>query len=202
MSNFTVDPEITMEEGVSLYETRMQQAMATLNTKGFTIPAPPTCQTQGGMMPYRGELPPDLTTLNDTQLGTYMGLLAEWSTYVRAQMAEAQANFDEAISEQALVEAKLRIKYKLDEDGKKRSNPERDDMVGADRRYVEIKSKVLYWDTIRSYIKAISFGAENKFAAISRRITQRGQDLERERRTHGVTGGSNIPTGPMFNRSR
>lgn len=202
MSNFNVSTEISLEEGVGLYEARIQQAMATLNTKGFTMSAPPTVQTQGGTMPYRGELPPDLTTLNDSQLGTYMGLLSEWSTYVRTQMAEAQANFDEALAEQVLIEAKLRISYKMDEDGKKRSNPERDDMVGADRRYVEAKSKVIYWDTIRNYIKAIAFGAEAKFSAISRRITQRGQDLERERRTHGTTGGSNIPTGPMFNRPR
>lgn len=199
MSNFDANPEIKLEEGVSLYEARMAQAIQTLGQKGFVMPQPPSYQTSAGVMPYRGDLPKDLTSLNDQELGMYMGLVNEWQGYVQSQLAEARSQLDTAKEKVALIEAKLRISYQYDGDGKKRSNPERDDYVGSDRRYVDAKSQVIYYEAIYQYIRAIAISAENSFSAVSRRITQRGQDIERERRNHGVTGGGNLlPTGPMF----
>jgi hypothetical protein len=203
MTNFAPNAEISLEEGLNLYNLKMQQAQHTLQVKGFAMPRPPMVTTTNGVQQgYRGELPPDLTQLNDSQLGTYMGLLSEWNTYVQVQLAEADMNLSKCKSDLSLVEAKLRILYQKDPEGKKRSNPERDDYVGSDRRFIESQAEVTYWETVYRYIRAIGYGAENAFSAVSRRITQRGQEVDRMNRTAGVTGGSNIPSGAIFGNAR
>lgn len=200
MSNFVPNAEITLEEGTSLYKARSQQALSTLAGKGFAMPNPPQYQTAAGMQPYRGELPSRITDLSDHELGHYMGLLSEWNGYVQTQLAEADMMLLEAKATLELVEAKLRIAYQKDPDGsKKRSNPERDDYVRQDRRYVEAQSNTIYWETIFRYVKAIAFAAENAFATVSRRITQRGQEIDRMNRTGNATGHNNI-SGPVFGR--
>jgi hypothetical protein len=125
-----------------------------------------------------------------------MGLLSEWNNYVQAQLAEASGCLSHAKAELELTEAKLRITYQRDPtEQKKRSNPERDDYVGTDPRYIQAKGEVLYWEKIYVFVRAIANAAEQSFAAVSRRITQRGQEIDRTNRTQGVTGGTNIPTG-------
>ena len=121
MTNFAPSAEISLEEGLALYSGHMQQAMQQLGVKGIIMPsAPVTTGPNGVPIPYRGELPPDLTALNDMQLGTYMGLLSEWNMYVQGQLAEADSYLSKTKSDVALVEAKLRILYQKDPEGKKR----------------------------------------------------------------------------------
>jgi hypothetical protein len=198
MSQFQMRPEITLEEGLEMYHSKTQAAYAALSQKGYIQPNIPTMSTNAGPQPYRGELPQDITTLSDEQLGVYMGLLSEWNAYVQFQLAEADVQLSQAKAALSLTEAKLRISYKTDEESKKRSNPERDDYVQADRRFVEADSNMRYCEAIWRYTKAIAFSAEQAFSAISRRITQRGQDIERNRREGSVTGQTNIPSGPLF----
>lgn len=198
MSTFQAKPEITLEEGIAMYQTQSTAAYAFMTQKGYAQPVLPHTQGNAGAQPYRGELPPDLTALTDEQLGVYLGLLSEWNNYVQFQLAESDSQLTLAKSALALVEAKLRISYRNDEEQKKRSNPERDDYVQADRRFVEANAQVLYWETVWRYTKAIAFSAEQAFSAVSRRITQRGQDIERGRRETSTTGNANIPAGPLF----
>lgn len=189
---------ISMEDGMSLYKAKAQAALEALRQKGFGTPHPPMIQTQAGVMPYQGTIPPNLPDLTDNELGYYMGLLTEWNNYVQFQLAEASVKFSEAKAVQELVEGKLRIAYQVDENDRKRSNPERDDYMKTDRRYVETNSDVIYWDTMYTSIKAIANSAEQAFAAVSRRITQRGQEIDRTNRGGTV---HNMPTsGPMFGR--
>jgi hypothetical protein len=202
MGQLTVKPEIDFQEGVDLYQSRSQAAIAALGQKGFNPPNQPVYATQAGRQYYQGELPADLTTLTDDHLGGYMGLLSEWNGYVQYQLAEADSQLLHAKAQLAFIEAKLRIAYKYDEEGKKRSNPERDDHVGSDRRYLEVNSQVIYWETFWRYTKAVAFKAEQSFAAVSRRITQRGQSIDRDRTTGNVTGHVNLPQGPLFGGSR
>jgi hypothetical protein len=199
MSNFIPDNNTTIEDGIKLYEERAAQALQMLASKGFGSPTPPRVQTQAGLMSYQGSLPPNLPDLDDNQLGYYMGLLTEWNAYVQCQLAEADVQFQKVKAILEHVEAKLRIAYGRDEEDKKRSNPERDDCMKADRRFLEASSNVIYWETIYTHIKAIANAAEQAFAAVSRRITQRGQEIDRGNRGNTV---SSIPSGPMFGRHR
>ncbi len=192
--------EMSLEEGVSLYRQSAEAALKATQQKGFiSPPAPCYVGPHGNQIQYMGEIPTDLTTLTDDQLGWYMGLLSEYNGYVQFQLAEADANVTAAKAEETFVEASLRLSYKKDDEDKKRSNPERDDCVQTDRRYVEVHARTVYYEAYWRIAKAIALRAEQNFNAISRRITQRGQDVERDRRNHGVTGSVNIPhSGPMF----
>lgn len=200
MSNFKVTNSAPIEEGVSVYEGKAQQAIDALKAKGFASPLPPTYQTNIGVQPYQGQIPPNLPDLDDNMLGYYMGLLSEWNSYVQWQLAESSIQLAKAKSILEHVEANLRLAYQVDESDKKRSNPERDDYMTADRRYVQARSDVIYWDTLYTTIKAIANSAEQAFSAVSRRITQRGQEIDRNNRNGGVNHGTNIPAGPMFGR--
>lgn len=202
MSNFKAAQDVSIEEGVQIYESKAQMALDSLRSKGFGTPSPPMMQTTMGPMAYQGHIPPNLPELSDTELGTYMGLLTEWNNYVQDQLAQASVQFAKSKSILEHVEAKLRIAYQVDENDKKRSNPERDDYMTTDRRFVQAKSDVIYWDTLYTSIKAIANSAEQAFSAVSRRITQRGQEIDRNNRGGSVNHNTNIqiPNGPMFGR--
>lgn len=197
---FNPSLEMSIEDGIDLYESRAQGAQQSLISKGFISPEPPSYKTENGLIQsYRGELPSDLTVISDTQLGTYMSLLSSWNHYVQCQLAEANIQLAKTKAIMEHVEAKLRITYQRDEEGKKRSNPERDDYVRSDKRYIEAQSNVIYWEAMYTYIKAIANAAESAFSAVSRRITQRGQEIDRNNRTGSVNGHTN-PSGPLFGR--
>jgi hypothetical protein len=199
VTNFNPNNTMPIEEGQALYEDRAQQAISMLAYKGFGGAKPPMMQTAAGNMPYQGNIPTNLPEMSDNELGYYMGLLSEWNNYVQQQLAESSVNFTKSKAVLEHVEANLRIAYQVDENDKKRSNPERDDYMTSDRRYVEAKSNVIYWDTLYTSIRAVANSAEQAFSAVSRRITQRGQEIDRTNRVSGTTGQANIfPVGPMF----
>lgn len=202
-NNFAAGTDVTIEEGVEIYERKAQMAIDALKQKGFGTPTPPMVQTDVGPMAYQGHIPPNLPDLNDNQLGYYMGLLSEWNNYVQTQLAEASVQLAKARSILEHVEAKLRIAYGTDnETDKKRTVQERDDFKTSDRRYIQANSDVIYWDTIYTSIRAVANAAEQGFAAVSRRITQRGQEIDRNGRNNGINQG-NIPVaGPMFGQRR
>jgi hypothetical protein len=200
MSNFNPNNRITLEDGRALYETRTQQAMQTFSSMGFGVAIPPMVESQAGPVPYQGHIPANLPELDDTQLGHQIGLLSEWNSYVQQRLAETSVQLAKSKSILEHVEAQLRIAYQMDDNDKKRSNPERDDYMTVDSRFVQAKSDWLYWDTLHTAIRAIANSAEQAFAAVSRRITQRGQTIDRENRVGATTGHTNIPAGPMFGR--
>ncbi len=199
--NFNPINDTSIEEGTKLYESKAQMAIDALKSKGFGVPNPPMMQTDAGLLPYQGHIPTNLPELSDTQLGHYMGLLSEWNNYVQTQLAEASVQLAKAKAILEHVEAKLRIAYGVDENDKKRTVQERDDFKTSDRRFIAASSDVIYWDTLYTSIRAIANSADQAFSAVSRRITQRGQEIDRNNRNNTTNQGSNIPTnGPMFGR--
>ncbi len=200
MANFSPNNRMSLEEGQALYEDRSRQALMTFQQMGFGVSSPPMVQSPAGPVPYQGHVPPNLPDLDDSQLGHQMGLLSEWNNYVQQKLAEASMQLAKSKSILEHVEAQLRIAYQTDENDKKRSNPERDDYMTCDSRFVQAKSEWLYWDSLYTAIRAVANSAEQAFAAVSRRITQRGQAIDRDNRVGATTGHSNIPQGPMFGR--
>lgn len=193
---------MSLEEGQSLYETKAQQATQALMQMGFGNAPLPTVQTVAGAVPYQGQIPPNLPDLTDRELGYYMGLISEWNNYVQQKLAETSAQFTKAKAVLEHVEAHLRIAYQIDENDKKRSNPERDDYMTSDRRFVEARSNAIYWDTLYTYLRAVANSAEQAFSAVSRRITQRGQEIDRGNRVGSTTGQTNLPSMPVFGNRR
>ena len=189
--------EIALELGIQQYEC--QDAVAHhLASKGFAAPPIPYIQTTAGAQPYGGTMPHDIINLTDTELGTLLNQLAAWHDYTQFQLAEAHMNQTKAQEELDFTEAKIRLTYTHDGEGKKLTVGERQDRVKVDSRYVAARSRQIYYETVYTYTRAIERSADRNWQTVSRRITQRGQDLERDRRNLGVQNQS--ITTPMFGR--
>lgn len=189
-----VTTDISLEEAANVLGTVPARVTQALAQKGFFgNSTPPTVQTAQGQVPYNGSIPPDLTSLTDQMLGYYLGLLSGWMDYVQQQLAEAHSSMTTSTAKLEFVNAHLLMIHKKDGE-KKRPEAERKAMVLIDRRYVESQAESIYHETFYRHVKAIATSAEQNYSAISRRISQRQQDIERQKRTTGL---GNV-TGPMF----
>lgn len=202
MSNLRMNFEVDLDQGVAAYNNSMKRAEETFLQKGFCEPQIPSYTVQNGQQVlYRGELPKDLTVLSDDHLGFYMGLLTEWNAYVQFQLEKASNDVDVAKAALELTQAKLRISSKYDEDDKKRTNPEREDCMTVDQRFCAAKSLYLYHMNYHGLLKAVAFSATQSFNAVSRRITQRGQEIERAKRDGNINQSNISSNGSLFRRS-
>lgn len=169
-----------------------------LGKKGFlgAHAAPVVTDARGQTVAYTGEIPPDLTILDDRQLGWYLGMLSGWMDYVQRQLAIAQTHMSVSQAHLEATEAHLLMVHKKDPaDGdKKRSEAERKAMVLTDRRYVEAQSEAIYHETFYRYVNAIFKAADQNYNSVSRRITQRQQDIERDKRGTNVGAKLSSPT--------
>lgn len=167
---------ISLEEGAQKYNVVKDQVQDAIIKMGIPPAGPPA---DG----FRGEMPDDITQLSDVELGKLLGKLDAWCEYTSVQLALVRSDRDAAEKELDLIAAKLRTRLKFDsETGKKLTNTEREDLIKSDARYVEAQSKVLYYEGLYRYTEAIAEAAERSFKTVSRRITQRGQDLHRANR--------------------
>jgi hypothetical protein len=185
-----------LDEATALFtgvHMRVGQQLAQKGLQGNARP-PVIRNQQGQEEAYNGYLPSDLTQIDDNGLGWYLGMLSGWLEYVQQQLAEASAGMTVANAKLEFANATLLMIHKKDHLDKKRPEPERKAMVLIDRRYVEAQAEAMYHETYYRYVNAIFKAADQNYTAVSRRITQRQQDIERQKRSTGV---GNI-TGPLF----
>jgi len=192
--------ELDLNTGLALFDQHLQKALTNLQNNGFYMPHPPHYQGQGGVSVwYRGELPPDISELSDQQLGWYMSMLSSWNGYVQTKLAEADLNRTNAEEKLNFLQAKLQVALIGQKHGNKSLTVSQvKAIIESDKRYVEIKIAYIEFETHYKMIRAAAEAAESNWWTVSRRITQRGQELERDRRT--PTG--NIPSGPLFGTRR
>jgi len=184
---FDVNYKISLEEGQALYQNQQQAALSALAQRGIMVPnGPPVIMTQAGPQPYQGELPQSLTTLTDEQLGELLNSIARWQEFVQTDLAAAQMSYDNAQIQLEQIEAQLRMIYKYDEGNKKRTEQERKDLMVVDRRYAEARARLFYYECVYRIIKALAHAADKKWDTVSRRITQRQQEIDRGRREVSV----------------
>lgn len=188
---FEIANQIPLDDGLNMYRIR-EEVLTQYKARGLPMPALPFWTTPTGTVPYQGEIPNDLTACNDQQLGQYMSMLSNWISYVGTQMAVARMEKTIARHQLEFTEATIRLSYKRDEDNKKRTSQERDDLVYCDRRFVEANRTYLYLESFAALVEVVYKSAEQNFNAVSRRITQRGQDQDRGNRGQGV---QNVPNG-------
>jgi hypothetical protein len=190
--------DLPLNEGLALFDQHLQRALQNLQQNGFYMPHPPSYQGQGGVSVwYRGEMPHDISELSDQQLGWYLSMLASWGGYVQSKLAEADLNRSNTEEKLKFLQAKLHVALIGEKHGNKSLTVGQvNAIVVSDRRYVEIRTAYIEFEAQYKIIKAATESADSNWWTISRRITQRGQELERDRRT--PTG--NIPNGPLFGR--
>jgi hypothetical protein len=153
-------------------------AMNEVMAKGLMMPALPD---------YKGDMPPDLTALDDNQLGGLLGKIAEYCGYVEAELAKAEVRSMDAQGVLEFTQANIRLKIKSYKDSDvKLTTKDKDDLVCTDPRVVEAKSRAQYAEAIHILTKTILKRAERNWDTVSRRITQRGQDVERMKRETNI----------------
>jgi hypothetical protein len=200
MSDFNVDPEISLDDAVNLLRNAHQQALNKFQQQGFVEPRPPMVMAANGVpIAFDGSLPPDLTTLNDNQLGSLLTLFTEYTNYVSSMAIRSEMELKALQETYDIVEAKLNALYLLDENSKRRTEAERKFAVRCDRRYVQIRSDLLQKETYVKILNGVVEASSKGYSAVSRRITQRGQEAERGNRGVNV-GNLPAPGQPMFRR--
>lgn len=162
------------------------QAVTDVAARGFVFPNLPQNQA------YRGVLPMNLVHLDDTQLGDLLTQIATWCGYADMELAKARAARNEAEEKLKFIQSRLRLAVKAAAEGKKPSNPEMDDVVNSDPRVVLAKRDSLYCEAVFDYTKQLVDAAQRDWETVSRRITQRGQEVDR------MTRGSNIGGVPVM----
>lgn len=197
MPNFDASFKIGLDEAIALLENLEATLTANLAAMGITEPQRPVFQTAGGPAYCSGELPPNLTSMTDTELGDKLGELSAVMNYWGDQLALAD-NKNSIVKQQLEdVSSHLRLLYTTDAEGKKNTDQQRKDLMRCDRRFAQANARATYYQAFYTIIKAAHTKAEQSYAAVSRRITQRGQDVERDRR--GATVGA-FQGPPVFRR--
>ena len=157
-------------------------ALQDVARRGFMFPQQPPTQ-------YQGALPSNIIHLDDNALGDLLNGVTAWLGFAQSELAKARAARNEAEAKMNFVKARIRLAVKAAAE-KKTSNPEMDDIVTADSRYIESQRNYLYCEAVHDYTRQLVESGQRDWDTVSRRITQRGQDVERMTRGQGV---SNIP---------
>ena len=180
------NPNMTLDEANEIYEIK-QQALNDFMKRGFVLPELPSYTDEQGIQRiYQGQVPADLTDLSDKELGSYLSMLNAWMSYAGMQKTLADMSRSEAKQKMETTESMIRLSHKTDSEGKRLSNPERDDLVRQDRRVATARSAYMYLEFLYQMMAQTYKNAEQCYAAISRRITQRGQEIDRDNRTTTV----------------
>jgi hypothetical protein len=182
-------PPVDPDEGKMKLDV-YNDALAHIQSQGLSLP---TLPTNG----YRGTMPQDITSLDDDELGDLLNNLAQYCGYVESELAGAQTKLDTAKAQYEFIYARVRVGIKATAEVKM-TDRDRTDLVVTDPRVLEAHTKMLYSEAAYRLIRNIREQAQRNWETVSRRITQRGQEIERMRRENNVAG---VPTqGRTFKR--
>lgn len=151
--------------------TVANEALNDVARRGFVFPSLP-------QQPYHGVLPTNVVHLTDEQLGDVLNQIASWLTYAQTQLAIARAARNESEAKMEFIKSRIRLGIKAQAE-KKTSNPEMDDIVLTDQRFLDAHRNYLYCEAVFDYTKQLVDAAQRDWETVSRRITQRGQEVER-----------------------
>lgn len=155
-------------------------AMESLSSVGLLPPSLP--------VDYRGEMPHDLSSLDDEKLGDLLNKLSSWCDFVDSEHAKALSQHRVAEEILSSTRANIRVKLKADDEGKKLAQKDKDDWVDLDTDVVDARAQELYCFTRLTRLRQMREAAQKKWETVSRTITLRGQEVDRLRRNENVAG--------------
>jgi hypothetical protein len=183
----------TQEMDVGQFDVS-RDVIAAVQQRGIQIPGPPVSG-------YRGEMPANITSLDDEQLGTMMADQSQWVGYIEGQLAIADGLKKSSASTEDYIRARIRLTLrtlsKEELGGVKLSEKDKSDWVECDPKVLEAHKRALYYEGIYRLTLATRDKAQRDWETVSRRITQRGQDVQRQIRNNQVAG---VPVTPTFRR--
>lgn len=138
---------------------------------------------------YRGEMPIDITSLDDEKLGDLLSKLSTYIGFVDAKVTTASIASKAADARLDFVRARVRIGLKaMAAQLGRLTTKDKDDIIETDPRVVEARSEALYYESVYLLSRSILKKAERDWDTVSRRITQRGQEVERMKRESNLAG--------------
>ena len=156
------------EESISKLDV-FGSALDAVMSRGIVLPS-----IRGG---YGGDMPPDITLLDDNQLGNLLNQLSEYAGYVESELAKAEIANNIAREQLEQLRALLRIGLKHYEG--KLTVQDKSDTVESDARIIELKKNYIYTDSVHKLTKTVLNRVQRNWDTVSRRITQRGQEVDR-----------------------
>jgi hypothetical protein len=146
---------------------------------------------------FDGNMPSDLTSLDDEHLGDLLNQMSAWCAFIEFELAKvaaqrsgAEANLDE-------MKARVRIRLKADDAGKKMPQKDKDDAVETHEEVRKANKHYIFMDSLYGLVRVLRDKAQRDWETVSRRITQRGQEVERMKRETNVAG---VPVASRFRR--
>lgn len=136
---------------------------------------------------FNGELPPNISHLDDGALGELLGKMSEYGGFVEAVLAEAAVNKEQAEEIFNQTRAGLMVDLMGAPRGKMNAE-EKSSYVDCDPRTVQARSNFLYWKTYHTLTKVVVDRVQRNWDTVSRRITQRGQEVDRMVRGNSMNG--------------
>ena len=136
---------------------------------------------------FRGEMPPNITHLDDGALGNLLSCMAEYCGYAETVLADASVRKEVAKEKLDQIRARLRLDLGSGR-GLWKNAQDKNDVVECDPRTVTAKAEFLSWTTFHSLTKVLVDRIQRNWDTISRRITQRGQEVDRMVRGNTMAG--------------
>ena len=136
---------------------------------------------------FNGEMPSDITSLDDDELGDLLNKMSLHIGWVEFELMWAHSRLEIATSQYEYKYSRVRLSIKAHTTGKL-TDKDRSDYVVSDDSIREAKKQVLFAEAFYRITKNIRDQAQRHWDTISRRITQRGQEVERMKRESSVAG--------------
>lgn len=133
---------------------------------------------------FIGILPDSITTLDDDELGELLNKLSGWGAYVQSDLVAAETKMQVVKEQLEFIQSQIRIAVRAQEG--KMTAQDKTDMMNTHPKVVEAKARYIYCYSYYEYVKAIRDKAQKDWETVSRRITQRGQGIDRARRAESV----------------
>lgn len=159
------------------YSSGLDDAKRSILEKGFSMPTKP-------ISGFNGQIPSDTVSLGDDELGDLLVQLSNWIEWAEIEMMQIKAQVDASKKKVDFLHSNIRIASR--NSGEKMTVQDKLDVTNCDKRVIEEEAKLLFYEAQYDLIRVMVNGAKTNWDTISRRITQRGQDLERMKRVDNV----------------
>lgn len=181
--SLNLNPPVPLEQGVAMLDV-LDTAIQDTISRGLFFQPKPTTRL------YEGVLPQDLSRFDDNKLGDLLDEIARWCNWASFELTLARQARNQSEARLSVTRARLRLNVKHSEE-KRVSNPDKDDMVECDQKYLEAKRLHIYYDAKFDFAKTVYDNGVMDWETVSRHITQRGQEIDR------MVRGSNVANIPV-----
>lgn len=153
-------------------------ALRSIASAGIYLPAKPTSD-------FDGTIPP-LANLSDDELGDLLNKVSNWCGFVETELSQVESALEVSKSQLEFLQSNVRIALRAHAEGRM-TVQDKTDAMNNDERIAAAQSKYLFHFTKYNVLKSIRNMAQRGWETVSRRITQRGQGIDRMKRGENIT---------------